>query len=898
MRIDDISPTTATASLAFGPSDQSICGKGLSVALSADGMRAYVGGHSGVWRSDDGGQTWFHPEWPQPAPGSFDVPGALRVPNVYDLLISPLNNDVVLAATGHDARTPEQSGIYRSVDGALTWSLVHQFNGFIDGSPFILNVSQLTVAPDDPNLIFAAGGFAIAVSEDGGMNWTERRPLLANREFLWHVAVGPLEGAKRRIYAVGSTPSVRGVYFSDDAGQTWIHDPVLLQQGAASGSGLSAKALAIHPLRSDVVYLTMTNGTVWRGLFLPVQPNAGFWTQLASPPIIPGGPTASGGNFLMAHAAADGHVYLICSDRRFVHVARSDPFDSSQWTRLEDSHCHADPHAMAFTPDFSPHTALGPPDSFGRALLINDGGINISTDGAKTWSNATGLSTLSIVNVAVVSSPGEGPVICIGTGDNRGFSTQDNGVHWNTQDYDGGDNDCAFADVRQPSRMIVFAPRSKGPNEIFGEIYRYVGQNGHVPDIAWGTSDRTRTPGPENLPVDPGKKKIAGWNVVSSYVNHGYRPLVLTLPNEAPLPDGDTVVIRFTPDDARVLRTTKLGDITDTADWNTTAAADGPGVKVFQIGSVLPVKSMGVVQTSGGHAHTAYYVSDPFVYDNQSKPGTKRLWRFHDIEIGTASLIPGLSTWQLIVPSSVAGARPATCRRFFVDPYRPNVVYVLDTNHIFRTDDGGATWVIDSLLERALTADGQFGFNIPFDENPAELLLRDMQFDPELPGTRFAAGPAGVFHTRDGAHWDHILFAESIGARTNQLFYDHRSCGKPLYVGTSNRGLLRISPIPPEWDYPMSSLQAARGRVTLLRVHDLETGYGPPDDQLDAEVIVWLDTEPQKAFGFQLRDDGARQPAEGKLTILRDAFNQNVAVQLDFTRTGCRTGTIVRVMRL
>jgi hypothetical protein len=248
---------------------------------------------------------------------------------------------------------------------------------------------------------------------------------------------------------------------------------------------------------------------------LPVQPNVGFWTRLASPPIIPGGPTDSGGNFLMTQLAADGHVYLICSDRRFVWIARAEPNDESQWTRVEDSHCHVDPHAMAFTPDFSPHTALGPPPAFGRALLINDGGINISTDGAQTWSNATGLSTLNIVNVAMVSAPDQGPVICIGTGDNEGMSTQDGGVHWETQDYIGGDNDCAFADLRQPSRMIVFAPRSKGPNDIFGEIYRYVGQNGQVPRIGFGTPDRTRTPGPENLPVDPDKKKIAGWNVVS-----------------------------------------------------------------------------------------------------------------------------------------------------------------------------------------------------------------------------------------------------------------------------------------------------------------------------------------------------------------------------------------------
>jgi len=581
-----------------------------------------------------------------------------------------------------------------------------------------------------------------------------------------------------------------------------------------------------------------------------------------------------------------------------VWIARAEPNDESQWTRVEDSHCHVDPHAMAFTPDFSPHTALGPPPAFGRALLINDGGINISTDGAQTWSNATGLSTLNIVNVAVVSAPDQGPVICIGTGDNEGMSTQDGGVHWETQDYIGGDNDCAFADLRQPSRMIVFAPRSKGPNDIFGEIYRYVGQNGQVPRIGFGTPDRTRTPGPENLPVDPDKKKIAGWNVVSSYVNHGYRPLVLTMPGEAPPEDGDTVVIRFTPDDARLLRTTKLGQITDTADWNTTATADGPGVKVFQVGTVLPSKTMGVVQTSGGHARTAYYVSDPFVFDDERHPGSKRLWRFHELDLTTASFAPGLSTWQLVVPSAGSGPKPASVRRFFVDPFRPDRLYVLDAQHIFRTDDGGQTWSVDAPLERALTADGQFGFNIPFDENPGELLLRDMQFDPDLPGTRFATGPAGVFHTSDGVHWDHILVAESLALRPTLFLYDYRSCGKPLYVGTSNRGLLRISPIPPEWDYPLNSLQAARGRVTLLRVHDLGTGYGPPDDQLDAEVIVWLDSEPQKAFGFQLRDGGGRQAAEGKLAVLRDAFNRDVPVQLDFTRTGCRTGTIVRVMEL
>src|SRR5438309_10213340 len=125
MRIEQVGPTLANASLSLGATDQSVAGKGLSAAMSPDGSRVYFGGHSGVWRSDDGGVNWSHPERPQPAPGQA-VSGALVVPNVYDLAIHPTNSDIVFAATGLDARSPDQSGVYRSVDGAQSWTLVHQ----------------------------------------------------------------------------------------------------------------------------------------------------------------------------------------------------------------------------------------------------------------------------------------------------------------------------------------------------------------------------------------------------------------------------------------------------------------------------------------------------------------------------------------------------------------------------------------------------------------------------------------------------------------------------------------------------------------------------------------------------------------------------------------------------
>ena len=121
---------------------------------------------------------------------------------------------------------------------------------------------------------------------------------------------------------------------------------------------------------------------------------------------------------------------------------------------------------------------------------------------------------------------------------------------------------------------------------------------------------------------------------------------------------------------------------------------------------------------------------------------------------------------------------------------------------------------------------------------------------------------------------------------------------EPLDTGAKirNRGLLRLSPLPPDWDFPLGSLQAAEGVIMLLRVNDPGTGYGPPDDYLDAEVIVWLDTEPEKAFGFQLRNGSDRPVAEGMLALLRDCFNRGDPVRIEFIRNSCRTGQIIRVI--
>lgn len=875
MRIDHIGPSADTASLGLGH-DQSYSGKALCVALSADGTRAYLGGQSGVWRSDDGGANWLHPEWPEPAPNTFTVPGGLASIYVFDIAISPLSNDTVFAGTGNDVQRPDPSGIYRSLDGAQTWALQHRFIDPSNGAVF--PVGHFAIAADDPQLMFAAGGVALARSTDGGNTWAEvLRVPVASGQRIWHVAIGPLSGTTRRVYGCGSA-----IWDSRDGGTNWAQHSVPLQLGGPSfGVSAGPHALAAHPTTPNTVYLCASD-QLWRGKFPRSRPLPIVWTQLPSVPIIHNGPTASGVSFVLPRKTPDGRVVFIASDRRTTCIARREPVTEADWVRV-DSLVHVDPHGIAFTYDFQPQFPGGPAGG-GRALLVNDGGAWVSTDGTSHWVQAKGLSTLNVCNVAVAGQPGRAPLVTFGGGDNWGFASADGGQHWKTQDYLGGDNDCSFSDPRQPTHVFVFAPRSKAVNGINGEIYHYVSPNDGPPDVALGTSTRRRILGPEPLPASPNK---AAWSAVSNFWNVGYRPLVMTAVNEQPRPGGDLIVIRYTTTAALLLRTTAPSLIASAVDWATGATDESAGAASFQVGPALPVATISAAQASGGHAAPVFYVADPLDFSRDfPAPGTHGLWKW----------AAGMAAWQRLVPVAGNTAGPTLCMRFFVDPYRPNLLYVQGADHVFRSDTGGASWVVDAALERQLTAGGAYAFNAANDTNTDNALLRDMQFDAHRPGLRFAVGNAGVFMTLDGATWRTLLTSVAHGVRATSAVYDDQSCERALYVGTNNRGLLRLSPIPPDWDFPVGSLQVAVGHVTLLRVHEQGTGFGPPHDFLDAEVVVLLDTQPEKAFGFQLRTDSQRAAAQGRLDVLQDVFERGASVRLEFFRAGCRTAHIVRVI--
>jgi hypothetical protein len=83
-------------------------------------------------------------------------------------------------------------------------------------------------------------------------------------------------------------------------------------------------------------------------------------------------------------------------------------------------------------------------------------------------------------------------------------------------------------------------------------------------------------------------------------------------------------------------------------------------------------------------------------------------------------------------------------------------------------------------------------------------------------------------------------------------------------------------------------VEATTGKITLLRVHDVGTKYGPPADQIDTEVIIKISSKPGNAFGFRLRKDDNQVTHEAMLELLQDAFNNNKEIRIEFRTNGTK----------
>ena len=367
----------------------------------------------------------------------------------------------------------------------------------------------------------------------------------------------------------------------------------------------------------------------------------------------------------------------------------------------------------------------------------------------QSWKWPSGLETLDPVNIAGLFGLGDKPAFYFGSGDNNDFFSRDGGESWGDPGSACGDCDAWFADVAQADRVIQFLPRRQpddnSPKGYVGVIRS--SDPSKYPDASDGHS-KTFVPSPRRISFNPVKHLVP--YAASDLVLRGYRPLIKTLATEAPLPEGDYVFIDQALDSgvSTLLRTTSILSVTQLSDW-----ADPS--KVSPIGPSLP-PGADIVQVSGGHFAPVYYVADSF----------GSVWKLD--AAGT--------TWSQIVPKRVIGGTSVNyALRWFVDPYDPNTIYVLDTDAVKVSADGGENWFSDPRLTSAVTASGMLLISPSLDARHAVLKGRKSR-------TRFVFGTAGALCTTDfGVTWFPVLkFNRAAGAARIGIF---RSDFKPRKTG-------------------------------------------------------------------------------------------------------------------
>lgn len=234
LTITDFSPRNVVNERDDSP--ESASGRMRALAATPDGRRVYaIAANTGVWRSNDGGQSWCQltsiipcadgqPASAIPVPVLYDIAvgstPAIPTPNPNPGVLNLRTDPVVLVAAGYDTRVNSLAGIYRSIDGGGTWTRVHTFA--CGGA--VKPAYQVRFAPDDPSTAWASGGCGIARSDDGGRKWDDVSPTPGLD--VSHIVISERDrNGAHWVYAWGGTetnPSAtNAIYVSADGGRNW-----------------------------------------------------------------------------------------------------------------------------------------------------------------------------------------------------------------------------------------------------------------------------------------------------------------------------------------------------------------------------------------------------------------------------------------------------------------------------------------------------------------------------------------------------------------------------------------------------------------------------------------------------------------------------------------------------
>jgi photosystem II stability/assembly factor-like uncharacterized protein len=202
-------------SVAVAPGNEAVvyAGEGESTLRGnvSEGLR-------GLWRSNDGGRSWFNL-------------GLKDARHIVKIVIDPLDpNKVWVASMGHLFGPNDERGVYKTTDGGKTWRrtlFVNQNTGCSDltldpGNPSILYAGMWTVRRTPYSMESGGEGSGLFKSTDGGETWknlSSKKGLPGGVWGIVSIAVAPSNSDK--LYTLIENAK-GGLFMSEDGGESWV----------------------------------------------------------------------------------------------------------------------------------------------------------------------------------------------------------------------------------------------------------------------------------------------------------------------------------------------------------------------------------------------------------------------------------------------------------------------------------------------------------------------------------------------------------------------------------------------------------------------------------------------------------------------------------------------------
>jgi len=428
-------------------------GRSLTAAgIPGDPTTYYFGATGGgVWKSTDGALTWS---------SVFDHEGTASIGSIA---VASSNHNVVYVGTGEACirgNITHGDGVYKSLDGGKTWKNV----GLKDSRA----IGKVIINPNNPDNVFVAAlghpygpntERGIFRTTDGGKTWEKVLYKDENTGGI-DVAFDPhnpnilfaaLWQARRTAWSMASGGPGSGLYRSNDGGTTWKR---LEEHGLPKGPyGKIGVAVAAN---SERVYALIEAHNTDGGLYR--SDDGGESWQFVNP-----------SHSLWQRPWYYMHIIADPRDESVVYIMNVESYKSTDGGHLFNKVAvpHGDNHGLWIDPA-----------NTRRMIASNDGGVTVTLDGGKSWSRQDNQPTAQFYHVTTDTAT---PYRIYGPQQDSGtvaiISRSDDGSIDRTDWYDVGGGEAGY-----------IAPDPRDPNIVYaadyqGNITRYDRHIGQVKSI-------------------------------------------------------------------------------------------------------------------------------------------------------------------------------------------------------------------------------------------------------------------------------------------------------------------------------------------------------------------------------------------------------------------------------